>query len=61
MTTEKWFDPEIRAGVEKEVGAGEADGECLTVVYSRVIMKHLSGYHRLSKDYRRQHKNNDAA
>ena len=33
----------------------------LDVVFSRVTMKRLSGYHRLSKDYRRQHKNNDAA
>ena len=33
----------------------------LDVVFSRVTMKRLSGYHRLSKDYRRQHNNNDAA
>ena len=33
----------------------------LDVVFSRVTMKRLSGYHRLSKDYRRQHKNNEAA
>ena len=28
---------------------------------TKVTMKRLSGYHRLSKDYRRQYKNSDAA
>ena len=33
----------------------------LDVVLSRVTMKRLFGYHRLSKDYRRQFKTSDAA
>ena len=33
----------------------------LDIVFTKVTMKRLSGYHRLSKDYRRQYKNSDAA
>ena len=31
----------------------------LDIVFTKVTMKRLSGYHRLSKDYRRQYKNSD--
>ena len=33
----------------------------LDIVFTKVTMKRLYGYHRLLKDYRRQYKNSDAA
>lgn len=32
----------------------------LDIVFTKVTMKRLSGYYRLSKDYRRRYKNSDA-